>query len=284
MFFLLLFFLFSFLFLKNRKKLVSPLKKGSFVVHSSVFPFVFFSLFGASSFLTFSFLLSLLFFSFFLPFCFSFLYFVLAFSFCFACFFFQAVLLFLFFLFCLLSGCFLNHNLRFVFALHLVFLLLLFFVFVAFIFVLFGILETYQNTSLKNMEIPKTAKIKNAEKKKRTFWQEQLAQVCSQIVSFCCFCVSFNFACFAENTIKIGVSPPPPPKKKQIQVKVKNWSKHVAQHNWTSFNIRNCVFFCVFFACFFFKNPLLSAGRMRFSKIKNGPVSNFKKGKHWTSF
>ena len=54
------------------------------------------------------------------------------------------------------------------------------------------------------MEIPKTAKIKNAEKK-RTFWQEQLAQVCSQIVSFFVFCVSFNFAFFAENTIKIGV-------------------------------------------------------------------------------
>ena len=42
------------------------------------------------------------------------------------------------------------------------------------------------------------------------------------------------------------------------------------------------VCFLLFFACFF-KNPLLSAGRMRFSK-KNGPVFNFKKGKHWTSF
>ena len=54
------------------------------------------------------------------------------------------------------------------------------------------------------------------------------------------------------------------------------------------FNFRNCVFFS-FFACFF-KSPLLSAGRMRFSKIKktkkqkNGPVFNFKKGKNWTSF
>ena len=42
--------------------------------------------------------------------------------------------------------------------------------------------------------------------KKRTFWQEQLAQVCSQIVSFFLFCVSLNFAFFAENTINIGVS------------------------------------------------------------------------------
>ena len=56
------------------------------------------------------------------------------------------------------------------------------------------------------MEIPKTTKMKNAEKKKRTFWQEQLAQVCSQIVSFFRFCVSLNFAFFAEDTIKIGVS------------------------------------------------------------------------------
>ena len=37
---------------------------------------------------------------------------------------------------------------------------------------------------------------------KRTLGQEQLAQVCSQIVSFFLFCVSLNFACFADNTIK----------------------------------------------------------------------------------
>ena len=50
--------------------------------------------------------------------------------------------------------------------------------------------------------------------KKRTLGQEQLAQVCSQIVSFFLFCVSWNFCIFAENTIKIGVSAPPPKKKK----------------------------------------------------------------------
>ena len=32
------------------------------------------------------------------------------------------------------------------------------------------------------------------------------------------------------------------------------------------FNARNVVFFCLFFLLFFLKNPLLSAGRMRFSK------------------
>ena len=70
------------------------------------------------------------------------------------------------------------------------------------------------------MEIGKATKMKNAEKKKRTFWRELLAQLCSQIVSFLkkffCFLCFFNFCMFAENTIKIGVSapPPPPPKKK----------------------------------------------------------------------
>ena len=52
------------------------------------------------------------------------------------------------------------------------------------------------------MEIGRTTKMKNAEKKKRTFWQKLLAQLYSQIVSLFVFCVSFNFAIFAENTIK----------------------------------------------------------------------------------
>ena len=42
------------------------------------------------------------------------------------------------------------------------------------------------------METPKIAIIKK--EKKRTFWQEQLAQLCSQIVYFFLCCVSFNFA------------------------------------------------------------------------------------------
>ena len=54
--------------------------------------------------------------------------------------------------------------------------------------------------------------MKNAEK--RTLEQEQLAQLCSQIVCFFFFCVSLNFVFFAENAIKIGVSAPP--KKQKI--------------------------------------------------------------------
>ena len=56
------------------------------------------------------------------------------------------------------------------------------------------------------------------------------------------------------------------------------------------FNARNVVFF-VFFFFFFLKNPLLSAGRMRFSRTKKqkknkkiAPVFNARKGKNWTSF
>ena len=77
---------------------------------------------------------------------------------------------FLLFSACCLNSFVLNHNLRFVFALHLVFsLLLFFFVFVAFIFCyFFDFWKPIKNIS-ENMEIPKTAKMKNAEKKKRTF-------------------------------------------------------------------------------------------------------------------
>ena len=69
------------------------------------------------------------------------------------------------------------------------------------------------------MEIAKKPKMKMH--KKRTFWQEQLAQVCSQIVSFFLFCVSLNFAFFAENTIKIGVSAKQKKKKKKHKNKKK---------------------------------------------------------------
>ena len=63
------------------------------------------------------------------------------------------------------------------------------------------------------MEIEKTTKMKNAEKK-RTFWQEQLVRWCSQIVFFLLLCF-FKFCIFAENTIKIGVSAKTKNKKKQ---------------------------------------------------------------------
>ena len=45
--------------------------------------------------------------------------------------------------------------------------------------------------------------------KKRTLEQEQLAQLCSQIVCFFFLCVSLSFVFFAEYTIKRGVSAPP---------------------------------------------------------------------------
>ena len=53
--------------------------------------------------------------------------------------------------------------------------------------------------------------MKNAEK--RTLTQEQLAQLCAQLVCFFFFCVSLILAFFAENTIKIGVSAPKKGKK-----------------------------------------------------------------------
>ena len=80
----------------------------------------------------------------------------------------------------------------------------------------------------------------------------------SVFVSFLCF---FQFCIFAENTIKIGVSAPPPPKKKQKK-KHNSKVKKVVQ-----VKVKKCVLFVVFFGLFF-KNPLLSAGRTRFSKTK----------------
>ena len=67
------------------------------------------------------------------------------------------------------------------------------------------------------MEIPKTAKITNAEK------TDILTRAISTIVFtnsvFFLFCVSFNFAFFAENTTKVGFQPN---KKQKKQKKQKN--------------------------------------------------------------
>ena len=104
---------------------------------------------------------------------------------------FQDVLLFLFF--CLLSCVVLNHNNSFIFSLHLVFLLLLlFFVFVAFIFCYSLNFGNLSKTSLKNTEIRKTAKIKNAEKTDILTRTVSTAVFANSV--FFCFCVSFNFA------------------------------------------------------------------------------------------
>ena len=108
-------------------------------------------------------------------------------------------------------------------------------------FVVFLIFGNLSKTTLKKMEIGKTAKMKNAQK------TDILTKAVSTVVFtnsvFVSFCVSFNFAFFAENTIKIGVSAKKKNKKnnkilkvkKVGQVKVKKWSNYVAQHNWTTF-------------------------------------------------
>ena len=93
-------------------------------------------------------------------------------------------------------------------------------------------------------------------------------------MSFFLFCVSLNFAFFAENTITIGVSA----KKTQTKNKkpsVKNWSKLALKIGPSMlrnkigpvFNARNGSFVFVYLLLFL-KNPLLSAGRTRFSKTK----------------
>ena len=95
-------------------------------------------------------------------------------------------------LFCLFS-CFVgNHNM--IFCCFASCFLVVVFVSLLWYFCCFGgILATHQKTSLKQLEIPKTPKMKK--QKKRTFWQEQLAQVCSQTV-FCFLFVCFYFCMF----------------------------------------------------------------------------------------
>ena len=125
--------------------------------------------------------------------------------------------------------------------------------------------------------------------KKRTFWQEQLAQVCSQIVCFFLFCVSLNIACFAENTIKIGVSAKKKRKKntkKNKKPSVKNWSKLALKTGPSMlrnkigpvFNARNVVFF-VYVSSFFWKILFFLQGEWDIQKQKKT-----KKQKNWTGF
>ena len=71
------------------------------------------------------------------------------------------------FFFCFLSCFVLNHHVGFLFALHLVFWLL-FFVLLALLFCCFLIFGNLSKNFSEKMEIPKIAKMKNAEKK-RTF-------------------------------------------------------------------------------------------------------------------
>ena len=155
-------------------------------------------------------------------------------------------------------------------------------------FVIFWILATYQKTSLKKLEIAKKTKMKNAQKKDILTRAVSTGVLTNSV--FFLFCVSLNFAFFAENTIKIGVSANKKKKKntkKNKKPSVKNWSKLALKTGPSMlrnkigpvFNARNVVFFLFVFLLFFLKNPLLSAGRMRFSKTKKQ-----KKQKKWTSF
>ena len=135
------------LFLFHRKRPVSPpSKKEHFWFLFECLPLFIFSLFWASSFCTFSFFVSLLFFSFFLSVSHFCIWFLLV-LFVFFAFLFK-MLLYLFY--CLLSCFVLSHNISFLFPLHLVFHFC-FFVFVALVFryfFMFGFLST--NISAKN--------------------------------------------------------------------------------------------------------------------------------------
>ena len=162
-----------------------PPKKGHFVYIFCVSLCFSLALFGPPSFFTFSFFVSLVLFSFFLP---SFLFlmsvsgscflFLILFAFCFK------MLFFVLFLFC---ACFvLNHNIYICLLFCILFSCCCCFVFFLLLwyFVIFWFLELpIKKHPSKNWKFQKPEKMKNAEKK-RTFWQEQLAQLCSQIVSF----------------------------------------------------------------------------------------------------
>ena len=217
----------------KKKKTLFPHWKRPFLFVYLWFPLFLFGLFWASPVFPFSF--SSLLCYFFL----SFLFLISVSGFCFFIFFF---VLFVFVSSCSFVFAFsfvvlfcLNHNILFLLFVCIFFLLLLlFFVFLVWAFCYFLIFGNLSKTSLKNGN-SKTTKMKNAEKK-QTFWQERFAQLCSQTVFFGVFCI------FAENTIEIGASAQKQKTKKKKNYKSKtgpsisqNWSKYVAQHNWTSF-------------------------------------------------
>ena len=109
--------------------------------------------------------------------------------------------------------------------------------------------------------------------------------MCSQIVSFFLFCVSLNFAFFAENTIKLGVSAKKKRKKntKNKKPSVKNWSKLALKTGPSMlrnkigpvFNARNVVFLFLF---------LLFLEKSSSFCRENEISKNKKKQKNWTSF
>ena len=85
---------------------------------------------------------------------------------------------------------------------------------------------------------------------------------------FFIFCVSFKFCSFAENAINIGVSAKNKKQKnnKLFKLKIGPGPSMLRNIIGPVFNLQKCVFFGCFLLVF--KNPLLSAGRMNFLKIK----------------
>ena len=150
------------------------------------------------------------------------------FCFCFVCFLFQDVVLFLL-LFVLFFV---------VFRIRILDLFLLWIMFSCCFFCFWLPINKY----LSKSGYCKKTKMKNAEKTDM-FTRAVRTGVLTNRVFFL-FCVSLNFACFAESTIKIGVSAKRSNtkniknvvfKKNLVQGYVKNWSNYVAQQNWTSF-------------------------------------------------
>ena len=155
-----------------------------------------------------------------------------------------------------------------------------------------------KNISEKFGNCKKNPKMKNAQKKDILTRAVSTGVLTNSVFfSFLCF---FKFCIFAENTIKIGVSAKRKKGKKTQKKKkpsVKNWSKLALKTGPSMlrnkigpvFNARNGSFVFVYFL-FFLKNPLLSAGRTRFSKTKTKKTKtwtsffNTGKGKNWTSF
>ena len=193
------FFVFvCFPFIVKKEPVFLTPKKGKFCLFICVSLCFSLAFFGPPPFLSLSLSLSLscYFLSSFLPVfasvsgsCFFFLFCLLLGSRCYFVVSFLLVVLFCFESSCLISFCFAPCFLVVVFC-----FLLWYFVF----------LSTYQKHLSNNWKLQKKTKNEKC-RKKRTLGQEQLAQVCSQIVSFLCF---FKFSIFAETTKQIGVSAP----------------------------------------------------------------------------
>ena len=93
---------------------------------------------------------------------------------------------------------------------------------------------------------------------KNGHFDEQLAQACSQIVLCLVLGVSLKIALFCSKHYKKVLSAPPPGKGKektkiaqklclkQVQGCIENWSKHLAQHNWTFFKHMFLVIYFLF--------------------------------------